>query len=533
MNAASEPARSPLLPLTIRELFDRRVAEDPSFVYCRFGDEALTLGELDRRVNRFANGLLALGLERGDRVAVMLPNHPDYVVAFLAAARIGVCQVPVNVNLRGAGLAYVLEHSKLRGLIVDARFAQQVTPVLKPGMIEFIIGRGGIVGAEFGHAASFEDVVERGAPTKPPIATRQDDALLISYTSGTTGVPKGVLVTDKMLQACGYAATTLADVRPGDVLYLWEPIYHIAGCEVLIVALLERVTLALAERFSVSRFWSDVRAYKATHIHFFGGVLGLLLKEPAVPGDLGHGARIAWGGGCPISIWTKFQDRFGVRIRECYGMTEASSFTTLNTDEKIGSIGKPLPYFEVRIAADDGRFLGPGEKGEIWVKERVPGVIMTGYFGNPEASASALRDGWLRTGDLGYSDDEGFYYFAGRKKDSLRRRGENISAWEVERVLNEHPAVAECAVIGVDNEIADQDIKAFLRLKPGERLDALDLIKWCEPRMALFQLPRYVAFIEDFPKTPTERIRKELLSRATDACFDLAKSGYRPTRTLQ
>ena len=158
---------------------------------------------------------------------------------------------------------------------------------------------------------------------------------------------------------------------------------------------------------------------------------------------------------------------------------------------------------------------------------------MTGYFGNPEASAATLRDGWLRTGDIGSFDEEGFYYFAGRKKDSLRRRGENISAWEVERVLNEHPAVAESAVIGVDNEIADQDIKAFLRLKPGEPLNALDLIKWCEPRMALFQLPRYVAFIEDFPKTPTERIRKELLSRATDTCFDLEKSGYRPVRVIQ
>lgn len=531
--AASEATRSPLLPLTIRELIDRRVAEDPSFVYCRFGEQALTLREFDRRVNSFANGLLALGLTRGDRVAVMLPNHPDYVVAFLAAARIGVCQVPVNINLRGAGLAYVLEHSKLRGLIIDFRFAQQVMPVLKRGTVEIIIGRGGIVSADFGHATTFEVVLQRGAPSKPPIVTRQDDVLLISYTSGTTGVPKGVLVTDRMLQACGYAATALADVRPGDVFYLWEPIYHIAGCEVLIAALLERVTLALAERFSVSRFWSDARVYKATHIHFFGGVLGLLLKEPPEPGDRDHGVRIAWGGGCPISIWTKFQDRFRVRIRECYGMTEASSFTTLNTDEKIGSIGKPLPYFEVRIADDDGHFVGPGQKGEIWVKEKVAGVIMTGYFGNPEATASALQGGWLRTGDLGYSDDEGFYYFAGRKKDSLRRRGENISAWEVERVLNEHPTVAESAVIGVDNETADEDIKAFVRLKLGERLDALELIKWCEPRMAPFQIPRYVAFIEEFPKTPTERIRKELLPRATDGCFDLEKSGYRLIRTVK
>ncbi len=520
MNAVPDSARSPLLPLTIRELIDRRVTEDPDFVYCRFGDEALTLEALDRRVNRFANGLLALGLRRGDRLAVMLPNHPDYVVAFLACARVGICQVPVNINLKGSGLAYVLEHSKLSGLVLDARFAPQVEAVLKPGTVKFIIGRGGTVGDGKAKTATFDEIERCGAPAKPAVVTRQSDELLISYTSGTTGAPKGVQVTDKMLQACGYAATTLADVRRGDVLYLWEPIYHIAGCEVLIVALLERVTLALAERFSVSRFWSDVRRYAATHIHFFGGVLGLLLKEPPSPQDRAHGARVAWGGGCPMSIWTKFQDRFGMRIRECYGMTEASSFTTLNTAEKIGSIGRPLPYFEVRIADDEGRFLGPNQRGEIWVREKVPGVIMTGYFDNPAATAAALRDGWLHTGDLGYMDDEGFYYFAGRKKDSLRRRGENISAWEVERVLSEHPAVAESAVIGVENEIADQDLKAFLRLRAGERLDPAELIEWCEPRMAAFQIPRFIAFIDEFPKTPTERIRKELLSRSTDGCFD-------------
>ena len=532
MNAAFEAARSPLLPLTIRELIDRRVAEDPSFVYCRFGEQALTLGALDRRVNRFANGLLALGLERGDRVAVMLPNHPDYVVAFLAAARIGMCQVPVNVNLRGAGLAYVLEHSKLRGLIIDERFAAQVTPVLKPGMVEFIIGRSGIVGAEFGHAATFEDVLQRGAPTRPPTVTRQDDVLLISYTSGTTGMPKGVLVTDKMLQACGYAATILADVRPGDVLYLWEPIYHIAGCEVLIVALLERVTLALAERFSVSRFWTDVRAYKATHLHFFGGVLGLLLKEPPEPADRDHGARIAWGGGCPISIWAKFQERFGVRIRECYGMTEASSFTTLNTDEKIGSIGKPLPYFEVRIAGDDGRFHGPGQTGEIWVKEKVPGVIMTGYFGNPDASASALQDGWLRTGDLGHSDDEGFYYFAGRKKDSLRRRGENISAWEVETVANQHPAVLESASHAVRSELGEDEVKLVVVPRPGERPTPEEILDFCKGKMAHYAIPRYVELVEELPKGGTQRIQYGILRQrgVTPWTWDREAAGYRVER---
>jgi crotonobetaine/carnitine-CoA ligase len=520
-----------LSPLTIRELLDARVREDGGRAYCRFGDERLTLAALGERVNRFANGLLALGVKPGDRVAVMLPNHPDYVVAFLAMARLGVCQVPVNINLRGPSLQYLVDHSALRGILLDARFREQALPALRPDNVGLVIARGGRVDTRFGRSIAFDEVIAGGAPTAPPVATAQDDTLLISYTSGTTGAPKGVLVSDKMLQAAGWAAARLAEVRAGDVLFLWEPLYHIGGYEVLILGLLEPVTLALVERFSVSRFWRQVRECGATHVHFFGGVLALLLKEPPSPDDRAHEARIAWGGGCPVSIWKAVEERFGVRVRECYGMTEASSFTTLNTEGKLGSVGKPLPYFDVRIADERGRFLGPGRKGEIWVRETEPGVITKGYFRDPEATASALVGGWLRTGDLGYYDEEGFFYYSGRKKDSLRRRGENVSAWEVERVVNEHPDVAESAVVGVENEIADQDIKVFIRLKPGRTLDPLALIKWCEPRMPRFQVPRYVAFVDEFPKSPTERIRKELLPKSVDGCWDLAKSGYEVGRS--
>jgi crotonobetaine/carnitine-CoA ligase len=201
-------------------------------------------------------------------------------------------------------------------------------------------------------------------------------------------------------------------------------------------------------------------------------------------------------------------------------MTEASSFTTLNTDERPGSIGTPLPFFDVTIADENGNFPGPGKMGEIRVRALEPGVIMKGYFRNEEATRAALVDGWLRTGDLGHRDEGGFYYYAGRLKDSLRRRGENISAWEVERVVNAHPDIAESAVIGVANELADQDIKIFLRLKPGRSLDPAAFIDWCGPVLPRFQIPRFVAFIDEFPKTPTERIRKELLSRTTEDCWD-------------
>jgi crotonobetaine/carnitine-CoA ligase len=511
--------------LPIGALLDQRAATDADFTFCRFEDLRITVGALVDSVNRAAHALKALGIAPGVRVSVMLPNHPDYLVVFFALMKLGVCQVPVNVHLRGEGLRYILSHASAKAMIVDARYAAEVDPILPELGALTVIWRG-----RPGAGADLADILAHAEATPFPCAMTPDDPAAISYTSGTTGLPKGVVLTDRMLRVSAHAAARLADVRDGDVFYLWEPLYHIGGAEVLILGLQERVTIAMVERFSVSRFWREVRAVGATHIHFLGGVLALLLKEPPRPDDKEHPVRLAWGGGCPVTVWRAFEERFGIPIRECYGMTESSSFTTQNLDGKLGSVGKALPWFEVSIVDDEGRPLGPDERGEIVVRERVPGLIMQGYFNNPQATAEALRDGALFTGDIGWRDADGYYYFAGRKKDSIRRRGENITAFEIERVANEHPMVAESGVVGVPNELSDEDIKIFLKLKPGAALDPLDFIRWCEGRLAYFQVPRYVAFIDAFPKTPSERIRKDALPRSTEGIFDLERSGYRLRR---
>ncbi len=519
-----------LSPQTLQAMFDARVGEDPGHPYLRWQGRTLTIGEVAEAVHRFANGLLAQRLKRGDRVAVMLPNTPDYVVAFLAMVRLGICQVPLNIHLRGDALAYQVTHSKPRALIVDARYAPQLQPVLKPGTLEVLIVRDGGIDAGFCRQVAFETLRAHADASRPAVTTRQEDTVLIGYTSGTTGAPKGVLVSDKMLQAAAWAAGWLGDARPGDVLHFWEPIYHIGGSQVVVLAVMERITLAMVERFSVSNLLDEVIAEGCTHLHFLGGVVGLLLKQPPSAKDRDHRLRLAFGGGCPKSMWREFEERFGIPIFECYGMTEAASFTTVNREGRLGSVGKPLPYFEVKIADGEGRALPPEERGEFWVREREPNLIMKGYFDNPTATSATLIDGWLHTGDVGYTDADGFFYYAGRMKDSLRRRGENISAWEVERVFADHPAIAECAVIGVANEIDDQDLKLFVRLNPEAKIDPLDLVKWAEPRMPRFQIPRFIAMIDAFPKTPSERIRKELLPKTTDSCWDLERSGYQLRR---
>lgn len=511
--------------LSIGALLDQRAAVDGRFLFARTGGQEITIADLAEAVNRAANGLAAIGIGRGDRVLLMLANHADHVVVFFALLKLGACMVPVNVHLRGEGLRFILAQSQARGLIVDGRYADQVDPMLDGLGLEHVIWRDRPA-ASPGLAAvlAHPDAVSRPCRVEP------DDTVMLCFTSGTTGLPKGVTVTDRMLRCCGHASSRLTEHRPGDVFYHWEPLYHIGGSEVLIMAIQNRITLAMVDRFSVSRFWDDVRDVGATHIHFLGGVLALLLKQPPRPDDRQHPVRLAWGGGCPEDVARAFQERFGIPIRECYGMTEASSFTTQNLTGKPGSVGKPVPWFDVRIADERGQALGPGQRGEFLVRDRVGGLITKGYFNNPEATAATLRDGWLHSGDVGYYDEDGDFYFAGRIKDSIRRRGENITAFEIERVANEHPDVVETAVIGVPNELADEDIKIFLHVRPDATLDPLDFVRWAEMRMARFQVPRYVAFVDAFQKTPSERIRKDVLSRETRGVFDIETSGYRLKR---
>ena len=369
--------------------------------------------------------------------------------------------------------------------------------------------------------------VAQGNYNPPSTKPTLDDLRCVSFTSGTTGPPKGVLMTERMLRSCATGAAIASDVRSQDIFLLWEPIYHSSGAQMCILALMKPISLVIVPRFSASHFWDLIRKHKVTKIHYLGGIIDILLKQSSSLNDKNHYVRIAFGGGCRKENWRAFEQRFGVKIQECYGLTEASGFTTVNTSGKVGSIGKPYPYFDVQIVDDDGIPLRFGQTGEILVREKESGVITQGYLNNQEATAAALRGEWLHTGDLGQYDQEGDFFFMGRKKDSIRRRGENISAWEVESVLNSHPDIKESAVIGVDAEIGEQELKAFVVCAAGATIKPLDIVRWCEPRMPHFQIPRYVAFVDGFKKTPTERIRKEELSRDTSDCWDLERSGYR------
>ncbi len=508
-------AMPPVDDVTIAELLANRALSDPEHILCTFGDEAWTFAQVNEAANRIANALLAEGLKPGDRVALMLPGHPDHIISLFALAKAGLVRVPINTGLIGAALAYPFDAFDVDALIADGAYAGALEEVLPGRASHGVFWRGEVPVGGRGLAA----LASHADASNPPFPAA-DDIIAITPSSGTTGAPKGVLKSDRVLRAGPMTLLHLTEAKPGETFLFWEALHHGAGVAVLIAAVMNRMTLGMVERFSASRLWLQAREMGAKRIHYLGGVLGMLLRQPEKPEDRDHGVTMAWGGGCPTELWEPLERRFGVCIREGYGLSEMTTFCTLNMEGRVGSVGRTLSWYESTIMDEHGVPCPVGEVGELCFRFADPRVGFLGYFRNPAADRASFRDGWFRTGDLLRQDEDGYLYFGGRAKDSIRRRGINISAWEVESVVINHPAITEVAVIGVPSELGDDEIKLFARLAESATLQPDELAAWCGKCLPKFQVPRYIAFVEDFPRTPTQRIRKQELSRSVDDCWD-------------
>lgn len=497
-------------------MFSEMARQTPTRPYATQNGRVTTFAELDRRSDAFASYLQTSGVNAGQRVATMMHTRPDHIAVILGIAKVGAIWVPLNVRQRGDGLAYLLDKADVSLLILDAELLTEIEPVTSARKVPLVL-------AEIGKTHAFawpslsavlEDVTV--TPTSLPVPSGQA-LFAISYTSGTSGPPKGVPITHAMLRYAAEAAIRVADLHDGDVMLVWEPLHHIGGAQLILAPVLRQAVLAIVARFSARDFWNQARAVRATHIHYLGGVLQILLKQPPTDQDRKHEVRIAWGGGCVSDIWREFEHRFGVVIRECYGMTETSSIVTCNDDQTEGSIGKPLPWFDVELRNPESGAVA--DEGEIVVRARTTGPLFAGYLDAPDVTANMLRDGLLYTGDRGSRDAAGHLYFHGRQTDSVRVNGENVSAWEVERVANTYPQVEETALIGVASSIGESDIKLFVRPKQNAEFDVTAFWAWLATRLAKFQIPKYVAVVDAFPRTASERIMKHMLSRDVDDCW--------------
>jgi crotonobetaine/carnitine-CoA ligase len=370
----------------------------------------------------------------------------------------------------------------------------------------------------------FTDEIPAGHSQAPPRPRAADiaplDTLCLIYTSGTTGAPKGVVFTHRMMRIASEGTLTVSDVRSGDRMFVWEPLCHIGGAQMLLVPFLQQTELHIVERFSSSKFWQQVEAAQATHLHYLGGVLDILTQLPPTAQPAHHTLRVAWGAGVSPRAWNGILARLKLSLRECYGMTEGSSFTTVNASGKIGSIGRALPWLTVELRDADGTPTPVGEIGQVVVSSDVEGCFLPGYLDNPKASAEALQDGKLHTGDMARMDEEGDLYFVGRKTDSMRVRGENVSAWEIERVFVMHPAVATAAAVGITSDIGEQEIMLYVQYKEGQETTFPALAAWAQSKLASFQLPRYYVQADGFETTLSERIKKHLLKPDVAAAWD-------------
>lgn len=501
----------------------------PAKPFARFGRATVTFAEFADDVARLAAALLAEGIRPGDRVAVLMHNSLTCLHSWFAVNWAGAVWAPLNTEFRGTGLAHAIGIARPAMLICDHELLDRISDPLvaqAAGACRMVVAHAP------GSRSRDYPVIEswyRSDPCPAATATAADLSALL-YTSGTTGRSKACALSHRYFTSQARIAIRDFGLRHDDVLYCPFPLFHPDATALTTVpALLTGATAVIARRFSASRFWQDVREAGATVFDFMGATLTILNKAAPAPGDADNPVRLAWG--VPVPAWVpEFERRFGLQVLELYGSTEANLPATQRFDQPRvpGSCGRTTPEFEIRIADDAGDEVEPGVVGEILTRPKIAHIMFEGYFGMAEATAEAFSGLWFHTGDLGRTDPEGNLFFVGRRKDSIRRRGENISAFEVEEGLNAHAAVLESAAYGVPSELSEEDVKVSVVLRPDMQVSHSEILRFCADTMPRFQVPRYIEMTAQLPKTPTGKVAKELLrSRPfTSSTWDRELGGF-------
>lgn len=515
---------------TLGQILDTRAAEHPHDTFLITEEGTLTYRELADRVARVSGGLAALGVGQGDAVLVMLPSGADFVVTWFAAARIGAVQVPVNTAYRGMLLEHVVATSGAAVAIVAAehRGLFDLSRAPYDGLRHVVVQPGDRT--EDGPAPDIQlaDLERHGTAPVPDIHPTDPAAIL--FSSGTTGPSKGILLSHHYFWFHADRSARRGQVRPDERFYTCLPLFH-ANAQVLSVtaALVTGTAVVLDRRFSASGFWDRLRATGATRFNYIGGMIPILMKQPPTERDHEHRVRYGIGAAAPADQLEAFEDRFGLTLVENYGQTEnCVALANALDDRRVGSVGKAICGFEVAVVDDDDHPVGPDVVGELVFRPQSPHIMMSGYHDMPDAMVAATRNLWFHTGDYVRRDADGFHYFVDRKKDAIRRRGENISAYEVELVVDSHPDVLESAAIAVPSDVGEDEVMVVVVPRTGSGLDPLDLVRHCEDRMPYFAVPRYVDVRDELPKTPTHRVEKYRLREdgVTPTTWDRETSGH-------
>jgi len=515
-------------------------------------DEKYTYKDMHVQSNRLANGLLKLGIRKGDGISIYQINSPEYLFVLFAAFKMGCYCVLVNTGLKGEGLQYIIDHSDSKVLVIHWTFLDRYMNIKNQlSKIKHLIVDINEAPTDFKlpeGALSLQSVMD--APDDEiQVELAPEDKSILIYTSGTTGLPKATiffygrtLIGDALTY---FAIIVYGMGRPGDTLFTCLPLFH--GNALQLTAMpgyLSEFPVVLSKRFSASRFWDMIRKYEVTNFNLLGSMPQYLMKQPKRPNDRENKVWRVNSAACPRELIEDFEERFDVKMYEGYGAVDGGGFSITTFGKKnppVGTMGKPNDNIIAEIIDEEYNILEPDEVGELvfLVKKGEAEQHQVHYYKDEKASKERIRKGpdgksWFHTGDLCTKDKDGWFYFVDRKKDSIRRKGENIAAFSVERAINLHEKVLESAAYGIKSsqvgeDYAEDEIMVAVVMKPGETISPEELLDFCQDKLASFQIPRFIEFVEKLPKSEVHRIMKRFLKErgVSEKTYDREKAGYK------
>lgn len=497
----------------------------------RAGDAGWTFGEAATIAARRAAALAKAGIGRGDRVAIFCGNRGEFLEIFVGCAWLGAIAVPVNTAARGPQLRHILVDSGAKLLVAEPHLLDAVRQLGEglPVTAIWLIGEG----SREAVAAVVPELMPCAVERMEPAPVGPGDTAAILYTSGTTGPSKGVCCPHAHLFWWGESTAELLGVRDGDVLLTSLPLFHVNALNSFYQALLRGATLVVEPRFSASGFSRSLVRHNATVTYLLGAMVPILLGREPQPEDRAHKVRVALAPAVPEAFLGPFHERFGIETIDGYGSTETNFVIGNPLEEQVpGAMGRIRAGFRGRVVDEEDNVVPDGVPGELVLRADEPFAFASGYFNLPQKTVEAWRNLWFHTGDRVVRDETGLYRFVDRIKDAIRRRGENISAFEVEEVLSSHPAVAAAAVFPVPSELAEDEVMAALVLAPGATPKPEELLDFCRSRLSYFAIPRFIEFVEELPLTENGKVQKFKLRErgVTAAAWDREAAGYKLRR---
>jgi len=504
-----------IAPNSIRDLLEQHVRTTPEKVFLLSEPDGrkFTYFEFDVAANRAASMLAAHGVGKGDVVSLLMPNSVEYIIAYFACWKLGALAGPVNSLLKEQEIAFVLNNSEAKALLIHSEFQTRIDAIRNelPHLKSFIA-----FDDEAQATREFAKPKGSGLDVPAPTITKDDDAIII-YTSGTTGKPKGCLLTHGNVIANARQISAWLNFTDKDRLLTIMPLFHMNAVSVTTMsALYAGGSTVISPKFSASQFWKIISDYQVTSFGSVATMLSMLLSKypDGVPAGLKTDQlRFAMCGSAPVpaEVMKKFEETFNCPVVEGYGLSESTCRSTFNPPDerrRPGSCGLPIGN-EMKVVDDDDREVPDGELGEIVLRGD---NILKGYYKNPEETAVAFRNGWFHTNDIGYRDSDGYFFIVDRKSDMIIRGGENIYPREIDEVLYQHPAVAAAATIGVPDPLYGEEVAAFVVLQDGAKVAEADLISYCTERLADYKCPKSIRIVKDIPKGPTGKLLKRELA---------------------